>query len=236
MVNIAICDDSPEYGEILEYKIRQCMQELNIEYSLYYFEKLESLQEKALYVSMDILFLDIMINSKNSAEWIAEHQKNINAQIIYMTSYPEEAYTISETEHIYYIIKSHLSKEVLVSAISKAINRISKKDPNLTIIKYGNKNYTINLQNIIYIETFNNNISLHMKDAQDISIYMPLSRFAKKLPPYFLQCHKSFMVNMNCITGYEPHKFTLCTGDAVPIPVKKYKQVIGQYTDYIHKI
>uniref|UniRef100_UPI004025BBA1 hypothetical protein n=1 Tax=Eubacterium sp. TaxID=142586 RepID=UPI004025BBA1 len=79
--------------------------------------------------------------------------------------YPEEAYTISETEHIYYIIKSHLSKEVLVSAISKAINRISKKDPNLTIIKYGNKNYTINLQNIIYIETFNNNISLHMKDA-----------------------------------------------------------------------
>ena len=75
MVNIAICDDSPEYGEILEYKIRQCMQELNIEYSLYYFEKLESLQEKALIVSMDILFLDIMINSKNSAEWVAEHQK-----------------------------------------------------------------------------------------------------------------------------------------------------------------
>lgn len=236
MVNIAICDDSPEYGEILEYKIRQCMQELNIEYSLYYFDKLENLQEKAHNVSMDILFLDIMINNKNSAEWVSEHQSKISAQIIYMTSYPEEAYTISETEHIYYIIKSHLTYEVLTSAISKALNSISKKDNNLTIIKYGNKNYTINVQNIIYIETFNNNILLHMKNSQNISIYMPLSRFAKKLPVCFLKCHKSYMVNMNCITGYEPHKFTLCSGDSVPIPVKKYKQVIKQYTDYIHKI
>lgn len=236
MVNIAICDDSADYGEILEYKINRYMQELNIEYKLYYFDNLDKLQEKASTVSMDILFLDIMINDRNSAEWIAKYHSHINSQIIYMTSYPEEAYSISETEHIYYIIKSHLTDNVLASAISKALNKISKKDPNLTIIKYGNKNYTINLQNIIYIETFNNNISLHMKDSKAISIYMPLTRFSKKLPPYFLQCHKSFMVNMNHITGYEPHKFTLCTGDSIPIPVKKYKQVINKYTDYIHNI
>lgn len=236
MVNIAICDDTPAYGEILQYKISRYMQELNIEYRLYYFDDLDKLQEKASEVSMDILFLDIMINGRNSAECLAKHHKNVNTQIIYMTSYPEEAYSISETNHIYYIIKSHLTDDVLASAMSKALSKISKKDPDLTIIKYGNKNYTINLQNIIYIETFNNNISLHMKDGQSISIYMPLSRFSKKLPPCFLQCHKSFMVNMNHVTSYEPHKFTLCSGYSVPIPVKKYKQVIKQYTDYIHKI
>ena len=92
------------------------------------------------------------------------------------------------------------------------------------------------LRRTVYIETFNNNISIHMINAQVLKIYMPLSRFSENLPPYFLQCHKSFMVNMNHITSYEPHKFTLFTGGTVPIPVKKYKYVIQKYTDYINNI
>ena len=236
MVNIAICDDTADYGEILQYKISQYMLEHNIEYQLYYFDNLEDFQEKASEVSIDILFLDIMINSVNSAQWVANHKISKDLQIIYMTSYPEEAYSISETEFTYFIVKSHLKEDMLASALSKAINKISKKDPNLTAIKCGSKSYTVNLQNIIYIETFNNNISLHMKGGQSISLYIPLSRFSKKLPPYFLQCHKSFMVNMNHITSFEPHKFTLCSEYNVPIPVKKYKYVIQKYLDYIKNI
>ena len=34
MVNITICDDSPAYGEILEHKIRTCMRDLDMEYTL----------------------------------------------------------------------------------------------------------------------------------------------------------------------------------------------------------
>lgn len=236
MINITICDDSPAYGEILEYKIKQCMQELDIEYNLYYLNELEDLDKKIINTQTDILFLDLMINDQNSAEWISHLKKSTNVQIIYMTSYPEEAYSISETEHTYYIIKNHLTPEILKSAIQKAVQKLSKKDPNLTIIKFGSKSYTINLQNIVYIETFNNNLTLHMKNSQELRIYMPLSRFSENLPPYFLKCHKSFMVNMNHITSYEPHKFTLFTGASIPIPVKKYKSVIKKYTEYIKNI
>lgn len=236
MVNITICDDSPAYGEILEHKIRTCMRDLDMEYTLSYFNDLNGLEEGIKKNQTDILFLDLMINGRNSADWVSAFQKSTNVQIIYMTSYPEEAYSISETEHTYYIIKNHLTPDILKSAIVKALQKLSKKDPNLKIIRFGSKSYTVNLQNIVYIETFNNNISIHMINAQVLKIYMPLSRFSENLPPYFLQCHKSFMVNMNHITSYEPHKFTLFTGDTVPIPVKKYKYVIQKYTDYINNI
>lgn len=127
MINITICDDSPAYGEILEYKIKQCMQELDIEYNLYYLNELEDLDKKIINTQTDILFLDLMINDQNSAEWISHLKKSTNVQIIYMTSYPEEAYSISETEHTYYIIKNHLTPEILKSAIQKAVQKLSKK-------------------------------------------------------------------------------------------------------------
>ena len=39
--------------------------------------------------------------------------------------------------------------------------------------------------------------------------YSTLKEFEKELTPNFLRCHKSYMVNMNFIAGYEPYKFLL---------------------------
>ena len=56
MVNITICDDSPAYGEILEHKIRTCMRDLDMEYTLSYFNDLNGLEEGIKKNQTDILF------------------------------------------------------------------------------------------------------------------------------------------------------------------------------------
>ena len=174
-----------------------------------------------------------MVNDENAMDWSIKNIKSRYTQIIFITSFPQCAYNISESNCCYYLVKSRIDEENLTKALKKALQKTTKKDPNMTLIKSGNKNFIINYQDIYYIETFNNNLTIHLQDMDDITIYSTLKEYADKLPPNFLRCHKCYMVNMNHIKSYEPHKFVISTGESIPLPPKKYKNIIKIYTDYL---
>lgn len=234
MVNIVICDDSPEYLEIIASKIEHCMKsKIQMEYNITSINSINELKTHLKKNNTDILFLDIMLNDENAMNWSIENIQNKYMQIIFMTSYPQCAYNISESSCCYYLAKSKITQENLFKALQRALQNTTKKDPNLTTVKLGTKNLIINFQDIQYIETFNNNITLHLKNADNITIYSTLKEYAKTLPPNFLRCHKCYMVNMNHITAYEPHKFIVDSTEAIPIPPKKYNEIINAYKNYL---
>ena len=237
MVNIAICDDDKEFIEITEYKVRHCMENIfHAEHKISTFNNLSSLKKQLENKRTDILLLDIMVNDTNSMDWSIENIRSSHTQIIFMTSFPQSAYNISEANCCYYIVKSRMDDATLAKALKRALQGASKKDPNLTIVKTGHKNHIVNFQEIVYIETFNNNITLHLVGKDDIVMYSSLKEYAKNLPPNFLRWHLSFMINMNHVAGYEPHKFTTDTAAEVPIPPKKYNAVIKDYLSYMKNI
>ena len=47
------------------------------------------------------------------------------------------------------------------------------------------------------------------------------------------RCHKSYMVNINFIAGYETYKFLLKNSEKVSIPPKKYAEMIDKYRNYL---
>lgn len=237
MINIVICDDSLDYSEIIKHKILHCVKnKFQFECNIRCVNNLNDLKELLENTKVDIAFLDIMIQNINAMDWSIENIHSTYTQLIFMTSYPECAYNISESNCCYYIMKSKMTDETLANAIKRAFQNASKKDPNLTIVKLGSKNYVINYQNIIYIETFNNNLVLNMKNSEKITIYSSLKDYAEQLPLNFLRCHKSYMINMNHITRYEPHKFKVVSGKEIPIPPKKYNEIINTYKNYINNI
>lgn len=234
MINIVICDDELSYQEIMNFKIRQCMQNVfDMEYRIVCFNKLSDLKKHIEKNKTDIIFLDIMVNDENAMDWSIKNIKSKYTQIIFMTAFPQCAYNISESNCCYYLVKSRIDEENLTRALKKALQKNTKKDPNMTLIKSGNKNYIINYQDIYYIETFNNNLTIHLQNMDDITIYSTLKDYADKLPPNFLRCHKCYMVNMNHISSYEPHKFIITSGEMIPIPPKKYKDIINTYKNYL---
>lgn len=237
MVNIVICDDQIEYQEIAEHKIRQCMyKNFDMECSITCYNNLDRLKNHIDSNKVDIIFLDIMINDENAMNWSIENINNHYTQLIFMTSYPQCAYNISETNACYYMVKSLMTDEVVYKALKRALQNTTKKDPNLTIVKSGAKNHVVNFQDILYIESLNNNIVIHIKNKNNITIYSTLKEYSQCVPPNFLRCHKSYMVNMNHITGYEPHKFIIGSDKEIPIPPKKYNSIIDTYKNYLRNI
>lgn len=233
MINIIICDDDINFSEIMEYKIKNHMETLEFEFKITKIHNLEELEAAAGDTSANIAFVDIMVNGTNSVNWSIENIKGNNIQLIFMTGFPTEAYNLSEASHCYYLIKSKLTEEQLSKAINRAIQNLAQKNDNLTVIKSGSKNYTISFHDILYIETFANNITIHLKNGQCITIYATLKSFLEKAPPCFLRCHKCYAINMNHVISYEPHEISLFTGDKIPIPPKKYNSVIEAYKKYL---
>lgn len=237
LINIVVCDDSSEYLEIITSKIKHCIEnKIKMEYNIICLNSIEKLKQHLDDNNADILFLDIMLNDENAMNWSIENIQNKYMQIIFMTSYPQCAYNISESSCCYYLVKSRITEESLYKAFQRALQNTTKKDPNLTIVKSGNKNLIVNLQDIQFIETFNNNITLHFKKYANITIYSTLKEYAKSLPPNFLRCHKCYMVNMNHITSYEPYKFLIDSAEFIPIPPKKYNKIIEIYKYYIQNL
>lgn len=233
MINIVICDDDICFSEIIEHKIKTYVKTLDFDFKITSVQSLDSLKELIGGGSADIVFMDIMVGGVNSVNWSIENIENKNVQIIFMTGFPTEAYNISEIQHCYYLIKSKLTEEQLSKAIKRAIQNLAQKSDSLTVIKAGSKNYTVSFQDILFVETFANNITIHLKNDRSITVYATLKSFLEKTPPCFLRCHKCYAINMNHVVSYEPHEFLLFSGDRIPVPPKKYNGVIESYKKYL---
>ncbi len=234
MLNIVICDDDENFIEIVKHYISLCMSEkIKLEYQLTTLNSIEELENHLKTNSTDIVFLDIMINEKNAMNWSIRNLHNTHTQLIFMTSYPQSAYNISESNCCYYLVKSRINAVNMQKALQRALQNTTQKSPDLKIIKSGQTNITVDMRDIVYVETANNNISIHLADGRDITVYSTLKEYAKTLPTNFLRCHKCYMVNMNYIKEYRQFKFILKDMTELPIPQKKFSKVIEAYKNYI---
>lgn len=235
MVEILICDDSADYAQILEFKLNNALTEFNTDGRItvvHSFIELDELLGSTKY-NPDIVFLDIMLGKSSSVDWCIKNIKNDTAQIIFMTEFPVEAYNISEVKHSYYLIKSRTTDEILKRALKKSIDFLAQKESSLIQVKVGCRNYTVRINDILYIESMNNNICLHLDNGNDIKVYSTLKDYSATLPPSFLRCHKCFVVNMNHIISNTSHEFILKSGESIPISPRKSKEIVSKYKKYI---
>lgn len=235
MLSIVICDDDVQYLEILEFRIKQCIGQITNDVNVSCYSNLEDLKRHCEKKSVDILFLDIMINNVNAIPWSVENISK-QTQIVFMTSYPTEAFCLSDSSFCYFVVKSRFSDEVLKKAVVKSLEQLAKRAQDLTIIKSGNKNYAINFLDIIYIETYNNSINIHFINKETLTVYTTMKGFLKNLPQSFLRCHKCYTVNMKYITCFEPHQFVMISRSVIPIPSKRYVKCVETFKNYVNNL
>lgn len=235
MIRIALCDDNAIYLDVLKHKLHICLSEMNVAHTIKSVTKCEDLSKLLHESPIDLVFLDIMMYGKNIVEWAGTHVPLPKTQIIFMTSFGEEAYGISEVPHTYFLVKSRLTDDMLKSAIQKSILKIhTQKSPDTTTVKSGNEYYTINYRDLVYVESMNNNIHLHFINGHNLTLYSSLTAFSERLPNEFHRCHKSFVVNIRYILKARPHEFILNDGSIIPISPKKYKTMLSVYQSYLN--
>jgi len=179
----------------------------------------------------DLAILDIKVNGPHSGIWLGEQ---LNIPFIYLTAFNDKR-TLQEaisTRPSSYLVKPFQRSQVYAS-IELAVNNASDaalqqdvQNPNdnelvqfadKIVIKDGSTYFTVQLNEIRYIKADGKYIEIHTQERRFVQ-RNSLVKFMADLPrPYWMQTHRSIVVNTNHISSHTHSTVTVAGGAVVPL-------------------
>lgn len=233
-LKIAICDDEAFYLKKSAEVVRDNLEKAGIEdYVIDKYQSGEALlamEEKLK--EYQVLFLDIEMPNENGLQ-IAEKVQIMNPDVIlvFVTSYINFAPASMRLSALRYVMKMELEL-YLPEAVRAVIQSLQLKNASLTYdFVEGTQKIWIN--NIYYIESKNHILEFNMANGEKHVLYEKLDCVEKEVSPYhFIRIHKSFLVNCRYIRSIENYRLTLCNGEILSVPRKRYQEVKELYYDW----
>lgn len=204
MIKLIIVDDEPKAIQMLEsyvqhFPMLRC--EASFRNALKAFEYLSQ-------HSVDLILLDI--NMPHLSGLALSRMIAPDIPIIFTTAYSEYAAESYEVNAIDYLLKP-ISLERFGKAISKMLKRERLPEESMQqqlLIKSGSRQYPVQVSDILYLEKDGNYISYYLQKGKVVA-RQSVSEALSQLPSFFVQCHKSFIVNCRKVNFFEKDEIRL---------------------------
>jgi len=175
-------------------------------------QELENAIQKGFYPSL--LFVDVELGDGSGIECIRRIAEACSRmQIVYISSYQEYFQDVYETPHVYFLHKP-VENDMLERAVRKAEdNLLAYQD--MAFCSDGSV-FRVAKREILYFESRYRKIVVHTEHSE-FEFYATIRQMEEKAGQGFLQCHKSFLVNLSRITALTNGCFRMDDGRCVPI-------------------
>jgi two-component system LytT family response regulator len=241
MIKTVIIDDEPLARSIVieylqSYPEVEVVQECNNGY-----EGLKAIQQH----KPDLIFLDIQMPKISGFEML-ELLEEMPA-VIFTTAFDEYAMRAFEANAVDYLLKP-FSKERFDKAFQKFLqqkgsNASAKKtedmlmnmthhaeEQNRIVVKNGSDIRIVPINDICYIEAFDDYVKIFTKDSWYLKKKTMSSYEASLSDKQFLRVHRSFIINLQELTRIEPmeknsHIALLKTGQRIPLSRSGYSRL-----------
>ncbi|WP_452225671.1 LytR/AlgR family response regulator transcription factor [Lacinutrix chionoecetis] len=182
--------------------------------------------------TVDVVFLDINLPDISGIDFI-KTIKNPPA-IIMTTAYPEHALKSFELETIVDYLVKPFSFERFLKAYNKAehftqklSNSSAESKSETLFLNVDKTHHKIVINDIVYIESDRNYITVITK-TQKLSYIDSLKNWKEKLPVNdFIQIHKSFIINSNCVDKIAGNEIYV-SGNRLPIGRSFKQDLLGK--------
>jgi DNA-binding LytR/AlgR family response regulator len=192
-------------------------------------EALDVLHQKAV----DVIFLDIKMPRILGTEFL----KNLShpPKVIFVTAYRDYAVEGYELDAVDYLVKpvsferffksiNKLKRLMGQEIITSSIDNKTGQDA-FVYLKVDKDMRKIFVNNIIYIESWKDYVKVFLKEGKNVLVKQSISAMENLLSEHkFLRVHRSYMVSLNKISGYNGVCIQL---DTTEIPIGRlYKQAV----------
>ena len=193
--------------------------------------------------SIDLIFVDINMPDLTGTEFV----RSLTTQrpmIIFTTAYSEFAVEGFKLDAVDYLLKPFsfadfnrsankaLSLYELIKGNSNPPSSESEADPSDNehiSIRADHKVSLIKVKDIIYIESSGEYVRLHLADGSRIMTLFRIKNIETTLPSdMFMRIHRSYIVNLKCVTGYARGRVFLNNNEYVPLG-ENYKEPFQNY-------
>lgn len=204
-VKIGIIDDERPARSELRHQLKELLPEAAVEEG----DSGAAALELAGAVKFDLLFLDINLGDINGT-LLVNALKNMRPEmrIIFVTAYSEYAVRAFELGVEDYVLKPY-DKERLKKVLDRLRMLPKEQEKESALLKRiaincEGKTIFEEIDNIVYIETYNRGCIIHAK-GNEYYEGKNIGEFEKKLPEErFFRCHKSYLINLDKVREVFP--------------------------------
>ena len=240
-MKFAICDDTNLDLKNLESIIMEYSKKNNVPIELELYNDPRVLVNRVTYFDskeFSVYFLDICMQ-ENGIE-IAEKIRTIDneAIIVFATSskdYAIDAFKVRATD---YILKP-LDKNEIFNLLDRILDKLgSSLKTSCKIKTIDHSIISVDIKNISCVESNDRRMIFHMNDKTELVSTSLRSKFLVSIPfeydKYnFINCHSSYIVNMNQIKAISDYSFVMKNGMIVPISKRLLTAVKDVYIKYL---
>ena len=202
--------------------------------------------------SVELMFVDINMPDMTGVEFVQSLDKQ--AMVIFTTAYAEYAIDGYKLEAIDYLLKPFGLKDIMRAA-EKAVSLyelwqlrehksaesdesetgdegVETTDDKAFISVHADRRTTlVKVANIVFLESAGEYVRLHLADGTKLVTLFRLKNMENSLPSsIFMRVHRSYIINLNYISGYTKGRVFLSGDDYVPIG-ENYKEAFLAYVN-----
>lgn len=213
-MNILICDDIKKEAD----KIAELFHDLGFKPVVFYngYDALDCIHAGAV---VDVCFIDIIM-PEMSGIVLADKLRSggFSGDIIFLTVSNEYAHESYQVNAFSYLIKPP-TKEILASVLDKIKNARREIDTEGILVNTKSITRFIKFQELSHIEVIGRNVYFRLTGGAEVKMYSTFREIVPQLlgDARFVQCHRSFVVNMNEIDFITDREITMQNGGRIPI-------------------
>lgn len=232
-IRVAICERDAKHREYVTATMKglphdmECVEFTNI----YDLEEAFELNASAF----DIVFLATTLLNRGDGVKLAEkiREYSLEVAIIFMSDsrdYYKEAFDVFAMS---YLLKPVQFRELDCCFTFYTKNKKVERRASWMVKGKGGNWIRLFCRDLVYIESDNREIIIHMADGTSVASYAKLSDVVEQLPQEnFIRCHQSYIVNMFFVSELKSSAFELEEGP-IPISRKYQKNVKERYYHYM---
>lgn len=236
MIKIAFCDDEAAVLEQLDALLEEYAGASGQEFARRaYRTPLELMADIDRGCRFDILILDVLMPGENGMSAAREiRESDSNVKIIFLTSSSEFAVESYAVDAWYYQLKP-IRKEDFFRLMDSAAAACRSEQQHSLILRGKSGIVRLELQQLVYCEVLGRTLMFHRKDGTVTESIGRLDELCGQLAPYpgFLRPHRSYLINMEYVTGISARAIILQDGTEVPVPHGKYSEIKERYLNYL---
>lgn len=221
MLFIAVCDDEIVECAFLAEKIREALKGMKVPCILRQFNSGEALLQAE--ESFDIIFLDILMEGLDGMKtaW-AMRRKDSLSVLIFVSASREYVFDAYDVEAFQYLLKP-IEEEKLKRVLQKAVLKRAAVSSDFIVINRERQKKKIFLRDIMYFEIRGRLIDIH-KPEGILDYYGKIGMLEEELlDKGFFRCHKSYLVHLKYVAGYNRQEAILENGEKIPLSKRRYE-------------
>lgn len=197
--------------------------------------------------SVDLIFVDINMPDLSGVDFVRSLASP--PMVIFTTAYSEYAIEGFKLDAIDYLLKpfsfAEFSRSVnkayslyeLLSMKTRAesadddAGSESSSDKEYISVRADHKTSLVKVSNIVYLESEGEYVRMHLNDGTKLVTLFRLKNMENALPAeMFMRVHRSYIINLQCVTGYTKGRVFISNDDYVPIG-ENYKDAFLKYVE-----